>query len=305
LADKLEFWGENCLIELSKMKLRVYLGRATANPLLQFTGGIKLFSTLRDLLKPALVIPLYDIYRVDKISDRAVSISWRKREGIITKTVKNSFELHPSDADRLIKAVNELLRGTSFEEVYSKYSIKLGAMGEVIRDENQVVIIKYADQTITFMNPKAYEAIYGERKYRAEVFVDKIFMLDLSHISLIDITNIKFEDIGKIAFKCCDFRGRYIIKITLRDGTKHTFKFKSYGAAMKVLSRLNEIIGKLGPVEVRSRPIRGIIAVTLASFIMTFTSAILLWEAYLSALPISVLIAVMVFIALWRLTESK
>ena len=171
-----------------------------------------------------------------------------------------------------------------------------------IRDS---VIIKYADQTITFMNPKAYEAIYGERKYRAEVFVDKIFMLDLSHISLIDITNIKFEDIGKIAFKCCDFRGRYIIKITLRDGTKHTFKFKSYGAAMKVLSRLNEIIGKLGPVEVRSRPIRGIIAVTLASFIMTFTSAILLWEAYLSALPISVLIAVMVFIALWRLTESK
>ena len=76
MADKLEFWGENCLIELSKMKLRVYLGRATANPLLQFTGGIKLFSTLRDLLKPALVIPLYDIYRVDKISDRAVSISW-------------------------------------------------------------------------------------------------------------------------------------------------------------------------------------------------------------------------------------
>ncbi len=304
MNEKLDFWGKDCLITLHKDKLKIYLGKISAANLLSgLFGGIRTFKSMRDLIEPSLIISIKDIYRVEKI-DNTIIINWRKYDENknISTMIRSNFSLYEKDADRFYNAINEILRGKSWSEVYSKYKIKYGAASEIIEDKEKVVIFKYDDGVVSFINPEVYERMYRDKGYKAEIFIDDIFVMDLPSITkFVDISNIKLNEIFNVELKCCDFRGRYILKITLNDGTKYTFKFKDYGNALKVYQRINEFLGKIGKVEMKKRPLGKILVITLISAAITFIASCIM-NLYRSAFPLSIFVAAITFVILWRLT---
>lgn len=308
--EVLEFWGRNCLLELSSSELKIYVGKEAANPLLKYVVEMPLvlsFSSLKELREPKKVIPIRDIKRVERTSSSTVEIYWQEPvDNVIYRTVRESFELHEEEAERFYNAIVDLLRGAPFSQILKRYKQQAKILGEVIKDSERVIIIRDRDQKIAILNPEAFDKLYEGKKtgYKIDIFYcpDRVFSISKVDLSLLDVYTISFQNLAKVELKGQDRKGRYCIKIYLTNGVKLTVKLREYKNALRLYRRLQEILIKLGPRRIKSKPIIKILTASALVFVVTYWVTSSLFNLSQSAIPLAAFIAIIAFLILWILT---
>ncbi|RLE55523.1 MAG: hypothetical protein DRJ26_00765 [Candidatus Methanomethylicota archaeon] len=83
---------------------------------------------------------------------------------------------------------------------------------------------------------------------------------------------------------------------------KLTVKLREYKNALRLYRRLQEILIKLGPRQIKSKPIIKILTASALVFVVTYWVTSSLFNLSQSAIPLAAFIAIIAFLILWILT---
>ncbi|MCS7363968.1 MAG: hypothetical protein NDF54_00825 [archaeon GB-1867-035] len=219
----LQFWGKEVIVEMDSNELKLYIGYETIM--------IPLILMIEKKV-PSRIIPLKSLKRVDLYENNKVAIFWEiaDESGVIYRTKREVIELYEEDAERLYNALSDLLRGTSFQQIIKKYKVKFKP-GEIIKDDENVVIFRDLYQTATIMSPEIYEVLYENKKPKS--IIKKLYhtMLQMAP-TLYVVDNILYSDVLRVE-QPRKVRGKYVVKIILNDGSTFKVKFKDYGNVIR------------------------------------------------------------------------
>ena len=291
----LEFWGKKYLIEMDSEELRIY----------DLDKVVSSLMMLMEMRIPFKIISLNNLKNVKMINSKLIEIAWGEvgENGIVYKLDRMIIEFNENEAGRFYGAMKDYLKRINFDLIFEKYKVK-PRPGEVIRDDEIVIIFRDDHNTATLMDPEIYEGLYEEEKIRKSFFrrIYGFIFRFAPRVPYSGIRNIFYFDVIRIDDPI-KIKDKYKVKVILVDDIVNV-KFKSYGNALKFKQMLSIKASRI-PKRKPRKYAGKILAPGMFMFLFSywFLTNILRFESRIASLY-SLIIGLITIVILWLILKS-